>query len=1092
MWQAKLKVAIAPPNQCDKCARRCEQCGHVKFYRGAGIRFDERCPCSSVRRFKRKLGQMNSGAAAHQDVETALGKFSVVDNRPSSGDRGDLWMAALIANRCVNNLHDRKGSMGCKAVTNHGLVARLKHVKGQNGARKKCRLRKRKKGQGGKGRFKVGRLALVRSHWRKLAPLGRLGAVSDGWFGVAFRVMGMPVDSARLAASMSRFGVFFRELEGSFAERSDVLKQLALALISKQHVLVAGPPGTAKSALARAVLGRIVDEETGRPSLYARQLTESTVQTDVIGPIDFKTLMETGRTEHFTDEGILGAVHAFLDEVFDGRDMLLRSTLNLLQERELKQGTRITQGRFEIALMTTNRYVAEVLESSRDTLLAFLDRIAFIGFVPRSFAEPSRLAAVLRHEIGGEGRPSLEAPLSVQDLDALQAFAAEVHIPEAICDGLAKLLDLFEAELSSAERSDSTFLPTRYLSTRTAVRSGEILRAICVYDAIFHRPERSLSVEPSDFAALRLHLLLSGPSQEHIGVLLQRERDPREKRQLSIVRSEREAFDRALAKLPAIRMPSFVGRKRDAPSAKEARLGNPSLPISFAAESESASNHRDSRPSAAPSLPEWAAAASAAFANGDTADIARALRNVLPHARLSSESGERAAGLVRQGLLELERQALRVTLAARATEQKSNWDVAEELASLAERFDEGPTDSQALGRVVRGRALVLLSMSVAESLGLGQRSVLSWTTQRDALTLLREAETKLTAFEKVAVYRARLAAAGVSPDLRHAAEAAWASGSKVVTEEVAALCDTALRVAATDALSNSADKGLAQLLAEVGAVLQLLRDLDARAESLGLLLSLRTKVVGPRISPILGHTFGRVEMTDRSAYTAEIDKVMKLLSAAGLDGSVAASEWLTWAAAALLRAEERAAMPFPPLDHDGYRALRASAPKVPSGYVLAEIALQVGEPNRSVLPEERGAPQRRLVSADLLSSLPPSLRRQLAASDRTRIERVIGFLERFWSAVDGGSDDPSAAAADVSLSAIVHSRFFSILLDDGAASRTLLEIELLADLFPEELDGSLALKARMDGLIERARMRVLHLVRLRGDSAWSEALRAAG
>ena len=68
-------------------------------------------------------------------------------------------------------------------------------------------------------------------------------------------------------------------------------------------------------------------------------------------------------------------MHAFLDEVFDGRDMLLRSALNVLQEREFKQGTRTTRGRIECSLMTSNRYLAEVLESSRQTLLAFVDRI---------------------------------------------------------------------------------------------------------------------------------------------------------------------------------------------------------------------------------------------------------------------------------------------------------------------------------------------------------------------------------------------------------------------------------------------------------------------------------------------------------------------------------------------------------------------------------------------------------------------------------------------------------------------------------------------------------------------------------------------
>src|SRR5687767_10868989 len=176
-----------------------------------------------------------------------------------------------------------------------------------------------------------------------------------------------------------------------------------------------GPPGTAKSKLAHEVLGRILDEETGQPSLFSRQLTESTVQTDLVGPIDFKTLMATGRTEHFTDEGMLGAVHAFLDEVFDGRDNLLRGALNMLQERELKQGARVTRGRVECALMTSNRYISDVLEGSRETLLAFVDRIAFVGFVPRGFAEADNLAAVLRRQLGSEELRRPSAPLTIQD-----------------------------------------------------------------------------------------------------------------------------------------------------------------------------------------------------------------------------------------------------------------------------------------------------------------------------------------------------------------------------------------------------------------------------------------------------------------------------------------------------------------------------------------------------------------------------------------------------------------------------------------------------------------------------------------------------
>jgi hypothetical protein len=265
--------------------------------------------------------------------------------------------------------------------------------------------------------------------------------------------------------------------------------------------------------------------------------------------------MATGRTEHFTDEGMLGAVHAFLDEVFDGRDMLLRSTLNVLHERELKQGTRTTRGQLECALMTSNRYLAEVLEGSRETLLAFVDRVAFVNFVPRGFGNPACLTEVLRRQVAGRKPPALRAPLTIQDLDELQAAVDGAFVPEAICNTLSALLGLLDQELSAAYKADPNFLATRYLSTRTAVRTRR--------DPPRHlrlrrrsSPTRSapLQVAAWDDLALAAHLAppRRPPEASAVEPSSLHESDPRERRQLSILRTERELFDRAS---PASRAP---------------------------------------------------------------------------------------------------------------------------------------------------------------------------------------------------------------------------------------------------------------------------------------------------------------------------------------------------------------------------------------------------------------------------------------------------------------------------------------------------------------------------------------------------------
>src|SRR5512144_3327099 len=91
-------------------------------------------------------------------------------------------------------------------------------------------------------------------------------------------------------------------------EREALVELIALAAVAGEHLLVIGPPGTAKSEavrrVARALGGRYFEDLLGR----------FTEPSEVFGPVDLRKLRE-GVVETQTEGMLPDAEIAFLDEV---------------------------------------------------------------------------------------------------------------------------------------------------------------------------------------------------------------------------------------------------------------------------------------------------------------------------------------------------------------------------------------------------------------------------------------------------------------------------------------------------------------------------------------------------------------------------------------------------------------------------------------------------------------------------------------------------------------------------------------------------------------------------------------------------------
>jgi MoxR-like ATPase len=210
------------------------------------------------------------------------------------------------------------------------------------------------------------------------------------------------------------------DLDRDLLQRDAAVRALLLAALAGEHVLLIGPPGTAKSELARRLRGVFTGAR-----YFERLLTRFSVPEELFGPLSLRAL-EDDRYERLTDGFLPTAQVAFLDEVFKANSAILNALLTLLNEREFDNGS----GRVPVPLISV---VGASNEGPTDeALAAFFDR--FLLRVPVSPVDDTHFAALLA--LPARAEPAT-ARLSPGDLPALRDRAAAVLLPAVVLEQLA-------------------------------------------------------------------------------------------------------------------------------------------------------------------------------------------------------------------------------------------------------------------------------------------------------------------------------------------------------------------------------------------------------------------------------------------------------------------------------------------------------------------------------------------------------------------------------------------------------------------------------------------------------------------------------
>ena len=289
-------------------------------------------------------------------------------------------------------------------------------------------------------------------------------------------------------------------LESGLVERRQVLRLSLLGALAGEHTLLIGPPGTAKSALARRI--HLAFREA---RYFERLLTRFTVPEELFGPLSIRAL-EEDRYERHVAGFLPDAEVAFIDEVFKANSAILNALLTLLNEREFDNGA----GRLRCPLISVIGATNQVPED--EVAEAFFDRFLLRLVVGPVSAEGFRALLGLDGRSGSEGvescgpsaRPSALPAAAVSDArqsllaDGLQLGAAEraaltaaalrVTLPAEVLERLSELRDWLAAQ-------------AHYVSDRRWVKIGHLLRMAAASEGRASVAEWDLGLVPCCIAA---------------------------------------------------------------------------------------------------------------------------------------------------------------------------------------------------------------------------------------------------------------------------------------------------------------------------------------------------------------------------------------------------------------------------------------------------------------------------------------------------------------------------------------------------------------------------------------------------------------